>query len=336
LQSRSSTNIGRAGVMAIPEPYEQEGLEEDDDDEEEEDELDEEQFMRHMQSKQRTSVSAEAYGDWNQITAFSPVVIPKSEEQSAKLREVLQQCILFETLDSESLDIIVGAMAERTVDAGERIINEGETGDVMFVIEQGSCDCFKQFDGHEEPVKHCSAGDYFGELALLYNCPRAASVVARETSHIWQLDSATFNHVVRDASITKREKYEAFLSQIPLLGALGHYERAQLADALKTQVVTAGTTVLRQGDEGKMFYIVEDGQLVATKSEEGGPEQEVLQYQRGGYFGELALLGTDDARAATVVAQTDAKLLCVDRNMFERLLGPLKDVMKQKALDEYT
>merc|ERR1740129_1470018 len=163
--------------------------------------------------------------------------------------------------------MIVGAMAEKRLDAGERIINEGETGDVMFVIEQGSFDCFKQVDGYEQVVKHCSAGDYFGELALLYNCPRAASVVARETSLIWQLDRETFNHVVRDASIAKREKYESFLSQVPILEALGPYERSQLADALKTEAVTAGTTVLRQGEEGKLFYIVEDGQLVALKSE---------------------------------------------------------------------
>lgn len=319
----------------MPEPYEQEEDVEEDEDDEEEEELDEAMFMRHMQSKQRTSVSAEAYGDWNQITAFSPVVIPKSEEQKQKLHEVLQQCILFETLDHDSLDIIIGAMAERRVDAGERIINEGETGDVMFVIEQGSCDCFKQLDGQEEAVKHCGAGDYFGELALLYNCPRAASVVAREASQIWQLDRDTFNHVVRDASIAKREKYESFLSQVPVLDALGPYERAQLADALKTELVTAGTTVLRQGEEGKLFYIVEDGQLVAMKSEGGGPEQEVHSYLRGGYFGELALLGADDTRAATVVAQTDAKLLWVDRSMFERLLGPLINVMKEKASDEY-
>jgi len=320
--------------MPIPEAYEQEDLEEDEDDDEEE-ELDKDQFMRHMRSKQRTSVSAEAYGDWNQITAFSPVVIPKSEEQKKKLREVLQQCILFETLDHDSLDIIVDAMAERSLDAGERIISEGEAGDVMFVIEQGSFDCLKQLDGHEEVVKHCSAGDYFGELALLYNSPRAASVVARETSLIWELDRETFNHVVRDASIAKREKFESFLSQVPIMEALGPYERAQLADALKIQLVTAGTTVLHQGEEGKLFYIVEDGQLVAMKSEGGGPEQEVLNYFRGSYFGELALLGSDDARAATVVAQTDAKLLWIDRTMFERLLGPLKDVMKQKASDEY-
>jgi len=320
--------------MPIPEAYEKEDLEEDEDDDEEE-ELDEDQFMRHMKGKQRTSVSAEAYGDWNQVTAFLPVVIPKSEEQKQKLREVLQQCILFETLDHDSLDIIVDAMAERSLDAGERIISEGEAGDVMFVIEQGSFDCFKQLDGYEEVVKHCSAGDYFGELALLYNSPRAASVVARETSLIWELDRETFNHVVRDASIAKREKFESFLSQVPIMEALGPYERAQLADALKTQLVMAGTTVLHQGEEGKLFYIVEDGQLVAMKSEGGGPEQEVLNYFRGSYFGELALLGSDDARAASVVAQTDAKLLWIDRTMFERLLGPLKDVMKQKASDEY-
>jgi len=306
----------------------------EDSEEEEEDEGDdvhEEQVMKHLKSRQRNSVSAEAHGEWNQMKAYTPVVIPKSHEQKQHLLEVLGSCILFSALDRGSLDIIVDAMAERRVDSGEQIIQQGDTGDFMFVVEEGAFDCLKSVDGREDVVHHCIAGDFFGELALLYNSPRAASVVARENSVAWQLDRETFNHIVRDAAIAKRQKYEEFLSQVPMLSELGQYERAQLSDAFRMQLVKAGTTVLQQGEDGKLFYLVEDGELVAMKSE-GGEDREVFSYRRGGYFGELALLGGGhDVRAATVIARTDAKLLWVDRNMFERLLGPLKTEMEQRA-----
>merc|ERR1719362_2303386 len=179
----------------------------EDSEEEEEDEGDdvhEEQVMKHLKSPEPQADVVSAHGEWNQMKAYTPVVIPKSHEQKQHLLEVLGSCILFSALDRGSLDIIVDAMAERRVDSGEQIIQQGDTGDFMFVVEEGAFDCLKSVDGREDVVHHCIAGDFFGELALLYNSPRAASVVARENSVAWQLDRETFNHIVRDAAIAKR------------------------------------------------------------------------------------------------------------------------------------
>ena len=79
--------------------------------------------------------------------------------------------------------------------------------------------CFKLFPNQTEPtfLKTYKPGDAFGELALLYNAPRAASIVADNTSTLWSLDRATFNHIVKNAAIRKKEKYEEFLEKVPLL-----------------------------------------------------------------------------------------------------------------------
>ncbi len=66
--------------------------------------------------------------------------------------------------------------------AGEKVINEGDNGDFLFVIEKGALNCTKSVNGEEKVVKTVNEGDVFGELALLYNCPRAASVVAKDAS----------------------------------------------------------------------------------------------------------------------------------------------------------
>merc|ERR1719172_148497 len=111
-------------------------------------------------------------------------------------------------------------MVEKVVPADERIIQEKDDGDCMYVIEKGDIECKKMISGEEKVVKTCGPGDFFGELALLYNCPRAASVEARNDAVLWQLDRETFNHIVRDASMKQREMYEQFLNRVPLLETL--------------------------------------------------------------------------------------------------------------------
>lgn len=60
-------------------------------------------------------------------------------------------------------------------------------------------------------------GESFGELSLLYNAPRAASIIADEEALLWSLDRQTFNHIVKDAASKKREKYETFLEKVKIL-----------------------------------------------------------------------------------------------------------------------
>jgi len=274
---------------------------------------------------QRASVSAEAYGAWNKVTEFTPPVHAKTEEQKSRLIGVLKSCFMFSVLDKANMDIIIDAMVEKDAIADERIIQEGADGDCMFVIEKGNIECLKKIGGEEKVVKTCGAGDFFGELALLYNCPRAASVETRDPAILWQLDRNTFNHIVRDSSMKKREKYDKFINGVPLLETLGQYERGALADSLQQESYPAGSTVIQQGDDGNRFYLVQAGELTASKD-----GKEVLKYKVGDYFGELALLN-NEKRAATIVADTDVELVWIDQKTFKSLLSSLEDAMKRGA-----
>jgi cAMP-dependent protein kinase regulator len=88
-------------------------------------------------------------------------------------------------------------------------------------------------------------GESFGELSLLYNCPRAASIIAVTECRLWALDRATFNHIVKDSASKKREKYEQFLSKVDILKDMDPYERMQIADALKTIKCKKGEYVVK-------------------------------------------------------------------------------------------
>jgi cAMP-dependent protein kinase regulator len=77
----------------------------------------------------------------------------------------------------------------------------------------------------------------------------------------------------------------------------------QISDALKTISFRPGDYVIREGEMGDVFYMVEDGEAEATKTFEAGkPAQVVKNYRVGDYFGELALI-KGEPRAANIVAR---------------------------------
>lgn len=280
----------------------------------------------YAQKGPRASVSAEAYGAWNKAKEYTPVVNPKSDEQKARLKGIMSKSFLFASLEEKDFTIVVDAMLKKDLAPKEQIIKEGDDGDCMYIVDQGTLECIKVNGGESKVVKTCVEGDAFGELALLYNCPRAASVQAGDTQCvIWQLDRETFNAVVKGASMKKREKYDGFIKSVNLLSSMQMYERGQLVDALKPETFKAGDIIVKQGDPGDKFYIVEEGNCVAEKS-----GAEVMQYQSGDYFGELALL-KNEPRAANIIAKSDVKVISLDRNTFKALLGPLEDILKRNT-----
>ena len=97
----------------------------------------------------------------------------------------------------------------------------------MYVIDKGDLDCYKKFnkDGEDTHLKVYHPGETFGELALLYNTPRAANIIDKTDCTLFSLDRETFNHIVKDAASKKREKYEKILEKVELLHDMSPYER---------------------------------------------------------------------------------------------------------------
>jgi len=305
-------------------PEDEEKKDDSESDEEEDDVLDDVEFEEAPQPRRgRQSVSAEAYGEWNVKKAFTPPNYPKSDEQKERLKATLSKSFLFSRLDDAEFNIIIGAMQEVAVEGSKEIITKGDDGDRLFVIEAGVFDCSIPDDADGwKVVKTCHPGDVFGELALLYNAPRAATVTAKEASTIWSLDRETFSNIVKENAQNKRNRYDAFLAKVPLLASMDPYERSQLADALRIEKVEDGATIVTQGEVGDKFYIVEEGACVAQKD-----GANVLEYAVGDYFGELALIN-NSTRAASVLAQGPGKLLSIDSVTFKRLLD-VKELVKR-------
>jgi len=319
------------GVMSeVVSTLKEENKKEDSDEDQDDDDCDEipESFKKSEESlgRARQSVSAEAYGQWNQKKAFEPPNYPKTDAQKARLGATLQKSFMFAALEQKDMEIILCAMKECIFSAGTKVITEGENGDYLFVIEKGNLECKKKINGEDKVVKVVNEGDVFGELALLYNCPRAADVVAKEDCVCWQLDRDTFNNIVKDASVKQREKYDSFLKSVTILASIGDYERSQISDALKAETFGKGAVVVKQDEPGDKFYIIEDGSLYAQKNGD-----KVMDYKAGDYFGELALLKNQPRAASVIVASDSAKVLSMSRQAFIKMLGPLQSLLADRS-----
>lgn len=266
--------------------------------------------------------------------SFKPRVISKTPEEVAQIRDVVRGNFLFASLDADQMELVIQAMERKSFNKGEWIIRQGDAGDEFYVVSSGVCKTFiKSSNGEEKMVKEYSRGGAFGELALMKNAPRAASIqAASDVVELWALDRDTFRHVVTSSALDKRNKYEHFLAQVPLLTGLEDYDRARLADSLKEHTFTAGMDIIVAGDSrDQNFYILLEGEAVALKRLSPTDTQEtvVMRYKKGDYFGELALL-RNTSRAATVRAMTDCSVVSIDRDSFERLLGPVHEILERE------
>ncbi|GAB7355607.1 hypothetical protein MBLNU459_g6334t1 [Dothideomycetes sp. NU459] len=292
-------------------------------------------FPNNYNLNRRTSVSAESLApSANDDSNWKPPSFPKTAEQNQRLRAAVSRNFLFAHLDDDQTDQVLGALQERKIPAKDvKVIIQGDVGDYFYVVESGLFDVHVSSTGKLEngpeglgsKVAQCGPGTSFGELALMYNAPRAATVVSNEPSILWQLDRVTFRRILMDSAFQRRRMYESFLDSVPLLKDLTSYERSKVADALETSKYQPGTAIIREGDVGDHFYILEDGTAAVYKS---GVESSVKTYTKGDYFGELALLN-DKPRAASVVAETEVKVAMLGKNGFQRLLGPVESIMRR-------
>ncbi|DAZ95054.1 TPA: hypothetical protein N0F65_002788 [Lagenidium giganteum] len=257
--------------------------------------------------------------------SWTPPVHAKSEQDEQAIRRSVRRNLLFSNVSEETLEILVKAMKYVAVKKGETIIRQGDTGDLFYIVDSGVCEVringrvVGELDGTSER-------NFFGELALLYDAPRAATIVASSDCECWSLDRITFKRVLMATTIKQRQLYLDFLDQVPIFSTLSSYERMIVADALRVKFFEANEVILEEGTQGDDFYIVEDGEVMCTKD---GKEVSA-RLGSGDFFGELALI-KHDVRMATVSAIRKTKCLVLDRKTFKRLLGPMQEHLQKRA-----
>jgi len=250
---------------------------------------------------------------------------------SAETIEWLLKCvadnILFSHLDSEQRLVVCSEMYRVSVAEQENLIEQGEEGNTFYVVEEGELVITVKDVGQVDTL---TAGRCVGELALLYNAPRAATVqCSKGPAVVWCVDRGSFRKALMEVHTASTDENLRLLRKCELLAPLLSSELQLIDQALEMKVFAENECIFKLGDEGDRFYIVKSGE-VAGEAKDGT----TFSLTVGGFFGERALL-TNEPRAATLTAKTkEVECLTLSRDDFTILLGPLEDIMTRN-LAEY-
>ncbi|KAK6204457.1 camp-dependent protein kinase regulatory subunit [Scheffersomyces amazonensis] len=273
-------------------------------------------------ANRRVSVSAEALNpDKFKSDSWKPPSNNLSSIQKATLSKNLASNFLFKQLDDGSKNIVIAALTSKSFSKDTEIIRQGDEGDFFYIIESGTVDFY--VDGSKVNTSH--EGSSFGELALMYNSPRAATAIAATDVTCWALDRLTFRRILLEGTFNRRLMYEDFLKDVEVLKSLSHQERSKLADALSTQIYHKGDKIVIEGEQGENFYLIESGSCQVYNEKSGN----IKKLSKGDYFGEVALLN-DLPRQATVEALDTVVVATLGKSGFQRLLGPAVDILKKQ------
>ena len=252
--------------------------------------------------------------------------IEKSDAAKAFLISTLRDHYLFGEVSAKDMEKIIGCMQYITILKDNFIIRQNEDGDLFYCLESGSAAAIVDGIGN---VANYQRGGCFGELALIYNCPRAASVVATEICTLWTLDIHSFRTILVGTSQDETSTRTEFLKKCLFLNPLSSEQIGKVAIALQPVSFDDGTTIVKQGDEGDTFYIIESGAVRCTQSKADGREVELVTLRAGDYFGEMALM-LNETRLATCTAVGNTNTLTLHRDHFHMLLGSVQDVLASK------
>ena len=186
----------------------------------------------------------------------------------------------------------------------------------------------------------------FGELALMYDKPRSATVLATADGSLWVLHRDAFKAIMMRLGddVGSRQAARRVLRAVDVLSALHSGQLTRLGDALVEKTFQDGETIVRQGDAAEEFFVVVDtcnvvagnvgdvvaGHVVCTVRRHADKEEEeskeVMRLTAGDFFGERALLANCKVLQTARAAGGAVTVMCITRAGFEEVLGTLQHI----------
>eukprot|EP00928_Gymnodinium_smaydae_P024854 TRINITY_DN19996_c0_g1_i1.p1 TRINITY_DN19996_c0_g1~~TRINITY_DN19996_c0_g1_i1.p1 ORF type:complete len:695 (+),score=169.16 TRINITY_DN19996_c0_g1_i1:534-2618(+) len=236
--------------------------------------------------------------------------------------------------DADAKKLAAGAFPT-SAPRGKVVITQGEMiADCCYVVQDGALEVLKD----NVKVKKYGTGDSFGELALLLRQPRAATVRAVSDSRLWAVPRQALRNVMQAPLKAKLEGYAKLLDHVNFQKltdrSIVAEQKQLLAESLIERTFRKDETIIRQGEEGKTFFILIDGRLNVEMDRRKVAELNAKKDTRVvHYFGERALI-QDEPRAATVrVVSNTADVLVLGRDVFLQVVGDTRSMPKASSAD---
>ncbi len=251
-------------------------------------------------------------------------------------RTVLRGAGLFALLSGEERDHLAQQMTEEFFSTGDTVFKQGDDGDAFFVVASGRARVVgRDSAGREVSLAVPKRGDHFGELALLLDVPRSATVRAAEDLVLLRLSRADFLNFlaerpqIRDAleKYLREVSIRDFLKRFTALGSVPGPLLREILEQIQEARFEPGDVIVQAGEPGGLLYIVRDGTLEASRTV-NGTEQVLGAIGPGEFFGELAL-PENLVRTSTVVARSKVVAYVISRDVFSRIVEESPEFRKR-------
>ncbi|XP_057381165.1 cGMP-dependent protein kinase, isozyme 2 forms cD4/T1/T3A/T3B-like isoform X1 [Daphnia carinata] len=257
------------------------------------------------------------------------------QPKSATSRDLIKTAILgndfMKNLELAQIREIVDCMYPVDYPRGSLIIKEGDVGSIMYVMEEGKVEVSRE----GKILSTMAPGKVIGELAILYNCKRTATIKAAIDCKLWAIERQVFQTIMMRTGLIRQAEYTVFLKSVPTFTNLQEETLIKIADVLDECFYNQGDYIIRQGARGDTFFIISKGRVKVTIKDPNSLQEEYIRsLQRGDFFGEKALQG-EDIRTANIIADDPEGVSClvIDRESFNQLISGL-DEIRTKYVDD--
>ncbi len=225
---------------------------------------------------------------------------------------------LLSSLDAEGFDAVLAHLTRRALAPGETLVEEGQDAHSVYFLVGGTLEVTKYDDFRgDQRLGTVTAGSVVGEMALVLDRPRTATVKAAEDVEVLRLELATLRELAAsnegvDRALrryTQQRLLSMLLDTSPLFRGLPPGARAALLHRFRAHKVPAGETIIAEGAEKPALSLVMDGEVDVLRLDDG-EQARLARLGVGQVFGEMSFV-TGEPASATVVAATDTALMAL-------------------------
>eukprot|EP00347_Sterkiella_histriomuscorum_P012552 403368129 len=284
----------------------------------------------YLQSKRR-SVFSKPYDSVNEMDDFIPPVHPKTTEQTQRLMQILKTSFLTKNLSQFELKIIADAMYLRSFQRNDMIIRYGDQGSEYYILDTGVIEVVVYQEGVDPKDPHLHKKVKFskflkpfvgfGEIALIYNDKRTASVRSADSCDVWVLEAKVFKHIIIKSTITRRNIELKFVEQLEIFQKIDRFNKTNLIDALESKKYNYSELVVSQGDDPEFFYIIEEGEVEMVQKTFGKDQKKTIGIlTNGNHYGHLEIMNQENHSYSLKVKSNNCKVLQLNRDYFIGIL----------------
>ena len=263
--------------------------------------------------------------------SFVAKEFPKNDADKHLIEGALTNNFVFSHLSEQRRVKLIGAFEPIDYKKGSEIIKEGDVGDYFYVIGSGEVD----FVVGGANVGSAGSGSTFGELALLYQAPRAATCLAKEDCSLFRLDQEHFRRILMMQAEDQVSDVVKILKKVPYFKDLDHDKLSTIAANLSIKEYKDGEIIMRSDDKEWVprFSIIKEGSIHISDVKGGGADYKELTFGPGEFFGDAGIV-TGKSVAATVKAEGDVTILSMTRETFVRVVGDNIEELVQLHFDK--